>query len=210
MARDFNITDIRYVLLRTKVGEQALSHYQLDETKFVLEAGCGSGKFGISMALEVGANVTLLDIDQGYLDNVMKLAKAVEGITALRLHISILQGDILALKFKDNTFDLVFNEGVVEHYPREDPRRLRCIEEMARVSRDCVIIITNDADGERTKKRAEETRHTYESMPEKETPYTYEELLEMMKKVGLLDVTVERYTDEGTQEYLIGCGGKPK
>jgi hypothetical protein len=95
-----------------------------------------------------------------------------------------------------------------EHYPREDPRRLGCVKEMARVSRDCVIIITNDADGERTKKRAEETRHTYESMPEKETPYTFEELSETMKKAGLLDVNVERYSDEGTQEYLIAWGRK--
>lgn len=204
--REFVIDDIRLAILGTMLAQVAEKYYILDESKFVLEAGCGSGKFGIHYALRFGCNVTLLDIDPQMVDVAHRLVRSVEEVVGVRLPVSMREGDIMKLPFKDATFDLVFNEGVVEHW--SDDRRLKCIQEMARVSRDCVIIITNDAEGERSRKRAEETVHTYVSMPEKETPYTASELTENMQKAGLVKVKVGKVSDPQTQEFLVGVGFK--
>ena len=205
--RDFNIADIRYTILGTQITT-FMEHIPLNKTSFVLEAACGSGKLGTCIAVHNGSNVTLLDIDEGYLLNAERLVHAVESILMKRIAVSLIKGDINALEFNDSTFDLVFNEGLCEHYGIDDPRRLKCIQEMVRVSRDWVAIITNDAEGERTRKRAEETHHTYESMPEKETPYTLDELFKNMVQAGLHSVAVTKYEDAGTQEYLQGIGRK--
>lgn len=45
----------------------------------------------------------------------------------------IAQGDSFSLPFRDNTFDLVFNSGVIEHYDGETRHRL--LKEMARTTR---------------------------------------------------------------------------
>ena len=203
----FNLADIRYAILGTAVTA-FMEHIPLNKTSFVLEAGAGSGKLGTSIAVHYGSNVTLLDIDEGYLLNAERLVHAVESILMKRIAVSLIKGDFNALEFRDDMFDLVFSEGCIEHFPIDDVRRLKCIQEMVRVSRDWVAIITNDAEGERTRKRAEETHHTYESMPEKETPYTREELFKNMLQAGLHSVAVTKYEDPGTQEYLLGVARK--
>ena len=53
-------------------------------------------------------------------------------------------GSIFKIPFKDNTFDLVYNSGVIEHF--KDPDNVAAISEMARVikpSGRVIIIVPN-------------------------------------------------------------------
>ncbi len=136
------------------------------------------------------------------------LLRLAEVMVERRLSVNVYQGDLFKLPWRDASFDLVFNEGVVEHWTGE--KRVECIRQMARLSRDCVAIVTNDAEGERSKKRAEGTVHSYVGMPEKEVPYTMEELAANMRLAGLSKVEVYKVDQEETQEYLLGVGFKPR
>ena len=77
--------------------------------KRVLEAGCGRGIISARMA-ELGAEVYLLDISE----EALQIAR--KHFIAKNLHAMFLHGDILDLPFRESTFDLVWNAGVMEHF----------------------------------------------------------------------------------------------
>jgi SAM-dependent methyltransferase len=54
------------------------------------------------------------------------------------------QGDIFTLPFKDESFDLVYNSGVIEHFP--EPRNLAALKEMERITKRggrIIVIVPN-------------------------------------------------------------------
>lgn len=85
--------------------------------KALLDAGCGTGWFS-RRAVELGARVTSLDVGENLLNEVKKKCASTRVV-----------GDVTALKFEDNTFDVIVSSDVIEHTP--DPRM--AIREMARV-----------------------------------------------------------------------------
>ncbi|UCD80001.1 MAG: class I SAM-dependent methyltransferase [Desulfobacterales bacterium] len=98
----------------------------------ILEAGCGSGKFSASLA-NAGHKVVALDFAAESLRIVYEYrTRSENGGRDIRLQ--ILQGDIQSLCIKDQSFDVVFNEGVVEHSLRAR-ERIKSISEMKRVTR---------------------------------------------------------------------------
>ncbi len=94
-----------------------------------LEVGSGTGIDSINLA-QKGANVTCLDNSNNALDISKKLFKkyGVKG--------KFVNGDACNMCFEDNSFDLVFNAGVVEHF--KDPTQI--IQEMKRVSSKYVMV----------------------------------------------------------------------
>lgn len=98
----------------------------LSENKMetVLEAGSGSGK--ATILLNEGFKKFLLDISP----IALKYAK----YTARKFqtnNLSYIQGDIFSMPFLDNSFDFVWNIGVIEHYSLEDMELI--LKEMIRV-----------------------------------------------------------------------------
>lgn len=85
----------------------------------LLDAGCGTGWFS-RRAVELGASVTSLDVGENLLNEVRKKCDTTRVV-----------GDVTALEFKDNTFDVVVSSDVIEHTP--DPAK--AIKEMVRVLR---------------------------------------------------------------------------
>jgi len=76
--------------------------------KWVLDAGCGSGRFA-EIALSTGARVVALDY-----------SSAVEACWANLKHhpnLHVVQGDIYALPFAKESFDFVYSLGVLQHTP---------------------------------------------------------------------------------------------
>ena len=76
--------------------------------KWVLDVGCGSGRFA-EVALNAGANVVALDY-----------STAVDAARAnLKSHpgLHLVQGDIYALPFEPGSFDFVYSLGVLQHTP---------------------------------------------------------------------------------------------
>lgn len=76
--------------------------------KWVLDLGCGSGRFA-EIALKCGANVVALDY-----------SSAVDACYEnLKLHsnLYVVQGDIYSLPFTHESFDFVYSLGVLQHTP---------------------------------------------------------------------------------------------
>lgn len=101
----------------------------LPEGAKVLEAGCGSGE---GLAVLKGHGRVLVGLDTS--ENAIARTLSHEGLSAVR-------GDNAAMPFPEDTFDLVFNSGVIEHY--KYPENLRHIEEMSRVAKPGGYVIIN-------------------------------------------------------------------
>lgn len=85
--------------------------------KRVLEIGAGTGRDSFPL-VGAGAEVTQLD----YAENSLRLLKrmAEQG----RIPVHIVGGDTFALPFRDETFDVVFHQGLLEHFRKPDADRL--------------------------------------------------------------------------------------
>lgn len=76
--------------------------------KWVLDVGCGSGRFA-EVALKAGAHVVALDY-----------SSAVEACFANLRHypnLHVVQGNIYELPFKNQAFDFIYSLGVLQHTP---------------------------------------------------------------------------------------------
>lgn len=94
--------------------------------KRILEAGSGSGKISLCMAMD-GAETILAD----YSEHALKQSRL--AFRRKARHAVFLQEDIRRLSLEGRQVDLCWNAGVLEHYERSD--RLTILSEMARVTR---------------------------------------------------------------------------
>ena len=83
-----------------------LTHAGEAEDKRVLEVGAGSGRDGSRLAGE-GFDVTVLD----YSRQALRVASAVSGNDT-----AAVLGDAFSLPFPDESFDVVFHQGLLEHF----------------------------------------------------------------------------------------------
>jgi SAM-dependent methyltransferase len=74
--------------------------------KHVLEVGAGTGRDSLALAKR-GAHVTTID----YSDESLRLMRGVAGD-----ELDIVCGDALSLPFASNAFDIVFHQGLLEHF----------------------------------------------------------------------------------------------
>jgi len=96
----------------------------------VLEAGCGTGQ-------------TLALLSQRHETTGLDISRAALNLAQSNCKNPVL-GSIFKIPFRDNTFDLVYNSGVIEHF--KDPANIAAIEEMARVTKPSgriIIIVPN-------------------------------------------------------------------
>ncbi len=96
----------------------------------VLEAGCGTGQ-------------TLACFSRRHDTSGLDLSRRALGLARKNCRSPVL-GDIFAMPFRDGTFDLVYNSGVIEHF--REPENTGAIREMARVTRrggKVIVIVPN-------------------------------------------------------------------
>lgn len=98
----------------------------------VLEVGSGTGVLGWPIA-QAGVKVVSLDNDQGILD----MAKI--NARVLGADIEYVFGDAFHLPYTDGDFDVVFSEGLLEHYSDEEIKAL--VLEHKRVGRVVVVSV---------------------------------------------------------------------
>lgn len=79
----------------------------------VIHAGCGSGQVDVDIAKHV--NITALDIS----NNALIIYRQVNGDKC-----KTIQGNIFSLPFPDESFDGVYNLGVLEHFTPEEIRQI--------------------------------------------------------------------------------------
>lgn len=92
----------------------------------ILEAGCGSGAY-LKLLKRKGFRSVGLDLSKASLHIAKKNCKNITG------------GDIFHLPFKDKAFDVVFNQGVMEHFTNSE--FFTALKEIARIARKVVIIV---------------------------------------------------------------------
>ncbi len=79
------------------------------QDKWVMEIGAGSGRDGFKL-VDMGAKVILLDYAQSSLDVLKKLAQE------FNKPVILVQGDAFQLPFKTDALDLVYHQGLLEHF----------------------------------------------------------------------------------------------
>jgi SAM-dependent methyltransferase len=102
----------------------------LAQGSLVLEAGCGTGQ-------------TLALLSERHESTGLDISRAALNLAQNNCKNPVL-GSIFTIPFRDNTFDLVYNSGVIEHF--EDPTNIAAIQEMSRVTKPSgrvVIIVPN-------------------------------------------------------------------
>lgn len=75
----------------------------------ILEPGCGSGSISIRLS-KYNNDVTLFDL------SLHALHKAILSFMKSSLNCKSTLGDLFHLPFRENEYDLVFNQGVMEHF----------------------------------------------------------------------------------------------
>jgi len=94
--------------------------------KSFCEVGCGSAT-NSSVLAGMGADITLVDISPKALEFARKYFEQ------RGLHANFANQDALNMEFRDSTFDVVWNAGVVEHF--DDAGKIKLIAEMWRILR---------------------------------------------------------------------------
>lgn len=85
--------------------------------KKVLEIGAGTGRDSFPL-VEHGAVVFQLD----YAENSLRILKRLADDS--KLPVSIVGGDTFCLPFRDNTFDIIFHQGLLEHFRKPVAQKL--------------------------------------------------------------------------------------
>lgn len=176
----------------------------------VLELGAGTAKLSMHVAAHmVDTQLTAMDIDPAALDYQIKVLRAFEGASGHRiLNLNLKQGDLFNSGFPRESFEVVFSEGVVEHWT--DEKRQKCIDVHADLAKRCVLIITTNGDNPEATAKATSTEQEYVGMEPYEGPYTKDELKEKMVDSGLTKVCVWRSGElyPENDDYLLAEGFK--
>lgn len=165
-----------------------LRYASLRPDSLILEPGCGSGKFSLALA-SLGYRVITLD----YVDSVLKGVYATQVRLSQRWQISrmdLVRGSLERLPFPDNTFDLVINEGVVEHWV-DRTERLEVLREMVRVTKPKGVVAVFVPNGAHPLISVWESRLAGFLQAPPMTYYSAERLGSALEEAGLENV----YTD---------------
>jgi len=159
---------------KTIISELLKNFRDVSGNRF-LEAGCGRGMISAQMA-ELGADVHLLDISS----DALQLAR--KYFAQKNVHASFTQGDIIDLPFRESTFDIVWNAGVMEHF--EAGPQLKILQNIKNIIKPKGFFITfNPFDGAffyKIGKRFAEKKGTWPYGPE----YPVKSLQEQCRTAG--------------------------
>ena len=104
---------------------QVMARLHAEPGQVVLDAGCGTGLYGLSLSCEAGLPVEAVDLDRERIERL----KSAEPKLACPITFSVMS--LSALDFADATFDRIICIEVLEHVP--DDRQ--AVAELARVAR---------------------------------------------------------------------------
>jgi ubiquinone/menaquinone biosynthesis C-methylase UbiE len=99
--------------------------------KTILEVGSGTGVMSIFLS-HLGYKVTSIDNNKKVLDHAKKNSKKFNGAVKFEL------GDAFKLKYKEDSFDIIYSQGFFEHFPDLEIKKL--LDEQLRVAKKAVII----------------------------------------------------------------------
>lgn len=111
----------------------------------VLEAGCANAKRTIAIST-YGPRCVGLDFTKAMCETAFRLYQESKTFFE-KMDVEIVQGNILDLPFENDSFDLVFNNGVLEHFL--DPKdRIQALKEMVRITRPLGRVLVTVPNGQ--------------------------------------------------------------
>ena len=99
----------------------------------VLEVGFGSGRMLTRIAKELGCECTGVDVEDGAFPSLFFFSEKNEA------KVEAIKASGFSLPFKDEIFDVVYSEGVIEHFPIDESQGM--ITEHVRVCRGGGLVI---------------------------------------------------------------------
>lgn len=88
---------------------KALSYVEVPSKGKILDLGCGTGAQTMALLKNTGAQVTALDLFQGFLDTLYQNAAA----AGFKARLKTLRGDMNTLDFPEGEFDAIWSEGAI-------------------------------------------------------------------------------------------------
>jgi len=162
----------------------------------VLEAGCGTAIDAYVLMKDSRVRVVGLDRAKAAIDIAREISPSFEQ------HPKFVVGDTLSLPFQDETFDVVFSQGLLEHF--HDP--MPALYEQVRVlkpSGDLIVDVPQKYAGlglYSLRKQLKIRKGTWEWGWE--TQYSYTQLKKMAAAVGLFPVGIAGYGFDGLFNFL--------
>ncbi len=101
-------------------------------TVSILEAGCGTALYSLSLGM-LGYNVDAFDYNEGALLRARKLEAEARRFK-VDLRVNLARGNLLDIQSASDSYDLVFNQAVLEYFTNESERN-KAISEMVRVAK---------------------------------------------------------------------------
>ena len=109
----------------------------IPEGALVLEIGCGSGRILTSIARESNCRCVGVDVTDAAFDSLSFFSQQ----QVVGVGVGAVKGDGFSLPFRDKSFDVVYSEGVIEHFPIE--RSVEMVREHVRVCRPGGLVIVS-------------------------------------------------------------------
>ncbi len=120
-------------LLSSRFTQEAfkkINRFVSTNEQTVLEIGCGTGRFCTLLAV-THPNLKITGVDLS--ESALRVAKG-EETSRMPENLCFRKADLFDLPFPDNHFDLVFSEGVIQHFSMEHyPTYIDALTEMVRV-----------------------------------------------------------------------------
>lgn len=180
----WSLTQERHKILEKLGGLSSQSSF--------LDAGSGTGKMALAEAVWAQCKVTLFDYSMGALVYSRGVLEAYEEKHG-PLNADFCQGDLMNMPF-EGAFDVVCNEGVIEHWEAHEDR-LRTVQQMRQAAKPggkVVILVPN-----KSNPFYREWIKTIENVPD-EWAFTTDELKAIMEEAGLEDVYAEGFRPHKT------------
>ncbi len=130
-----NYNSISSELRRTYVLLKVIEDCLPTKNCRILEVGCGSAITSFALG-EYGYSIFCIDNDSDVLEWTIKCRPF------FLEYISFSKADMCSLPFDNNTFDLGFSQGLLEHYP--DEKIIESLHEQSRVAKIVVFDVPND------------------------------------------------------------------
>jgi SAM-dependent methyltransferase len=179
----------------TQMTWTTFARYFPDKGLF-LEVGCSSGRLSILANQITGAISVGLDISHSALQYAQTLAELPDIPSP-----SFVQGSGFALPFRDSTFDVVFSEGVIEHFPQLDTELM--VREHVRVCRPggrVIISVPNLLNLPLTYHKLR-TGKNYLAYPERS--YTRWGLRRLLRRCGVASIAWDGFAPTVGLEWFI-------
>ena len=184
---------------------------ELSKSKKILDIGHGRGTTALYWHEKFNCDITAIDIDPT-MQQMANTAMKKKGVNSGRLKFQF--GDALNLEFKDNTFDMVLNEGVF--VIPDDP--LKIAQEMHRVAKPGGYLVFHDIFINERKQDDVAFKQKVNEVYSIQTLTKYD-FINIAQSAGFTDIYTEdwsgiqeynKVTDQGGSKYMFSYKQKTK